>query len=68
MKVLSKKAQIKLQETVQSTLDILGTYLWDFDIKDSGRILDNLSRIIKLTHSSEDYLVWLKEQVDKKIK
>ena len=67
MKILGRMSQDGIQNRVQDILDTLKKYCADLNVDDYGSILSNLSSIVKLTHSREEYLDWLMEQVEKSV-
>lgn len=61
MKHLSLKKQEEIERQVYEVMVILRTNIKDIEVVAKG--YDALSRIVKTTHSQEDYLSWLIEQV-----
>ncbi len=66
MKYLSKKKQTEIRMLVDLVIATLPLHIKDLDVL--GLLYDKLSRIVKASHSSEEYLEWLQEQVDKTVK
>ena len=61
MKHLSLKKQQEIKKLVYEVMEILRTNIKDIEV--IGKGYDALSRIVKTTHSQEDYLSWLIQQV-----
>ena len=61
MKYLSLRKQEEIKELVYKVMVILRTNIKD--IKVVGKGYDALSQIVKATHSQQDYLDWLIQQV-----
>ena len=61
MKHLSLKKQEEIKKLVYEVMTILRTNIKDIEVVGKG--YDALSRIVKATHSQEDYLSWLIQQV-----
>ena len=61
MKHLSSKKQAEIKELVYKVMVILRTNIKDIEIVGKG--YDALSQIVKATHSQQDYLDWLIQQV-----
>ena len=65
MKVLGRKNQDAVQNRAQDILDTLKNYRDKLELDDYGFIQAQVASIVKLTHSSNEYLEWLRIQVDK---
>lgn len=61
MKYLSLKKQEEIKKLVYEVMVILCTNIKDIEIVGKG--YDTLSQIVKATHSQQDYLDWLIQQV-----
>lgn len=61
MKYLSLKKQQEIKKLVYEVMVILRTNIKDIEVVGKG--YDALSRIVKTTHSQQDYLDWLIQQV-----
>lgn len=61
MKHLSLKKQEEIKKLVYEVMVILRTNINDIEVVGKG--YDALSRIVKATHSQQDYLDWLIKQV-----
>lgn len=61
MKHLSLKKQEEIKKLVYEVMVILRTNIKDIEVVGKG--YDALSRIVKATHSQQDYLDWLIQQV-----
>ena len=65
MKYLSSKKQEEIKELVYKVMVILHTNIKDIEVVGKG--YDALSQIVKATHSQQDYLDWLIQQVSDNI-
>ena len=61
MKYLSLRKQEEIKELVYKVMIILRTNIKDIEVVGKG--YDALSHIVKATHSQQDYLDWLIQQV-----
>ena len=61
MKYLSLKKQEEIKELVYKVMVILRTNIKDIEVVGKG--YDALAQIVKATHSQQDYLDWLIQQV-----
>lgn len=61
MKHLSLKKQEEIKKLVYKVMVILRTNIEDIEVVGKG--YDALSQIVKATHSQQDYLDWLIQQV-----
>ena len=61
MKHLSLMKQEEIKELVYKVMVILRTNIKDIEVVGKG--YDALSQIVKATHSQQDYLDWLIQQV-----
>ena len=61
MKYLSLKKQEEIKELVYKVMVILRTNIKDIEVVGKG--YDALSQTVKATHSQQDYLDWLIQQV-----
>ena len=61
MKYLSLKKQAEIKKLVYDVMVILRTNIKDIEVVGKG--YDALSQIVKATHSQQDYLDWLIQQV-----
>ena len=61
MKHLSLKKQALIKKLVYDVMVILRTNIKDIEVVGKG--YDALSQIVKATHSQQDYLDWLIQQV-----
>ena len=61
MKYLSLRKQEEIKELVYKVMVILRTNIKDIEVVGKG--YDALSQIVKATHSQQDYLDWLIQQV-----
>ena len=61
MKYLSLKKQEEIKKLVYEVMVILRTNITDIEVVGKG--YDALSQIVKATHSQQDYLDWLIQQV-----
>ena len=61
MKYLSLRKQEEIKELVYKVMIILRTNIKDIEVVGKG--YDALSQIVKATHSQQDYLDWLIQQV-----
>lgn len=61
MKYLSSKKQEYIKELVYKVMVILRTNIKDIEVVGKG--YNALSQIVKATHSQQDYLDWLIQQV-----
>lgn len=65
MKYLSSKKQEEIKELVYKVMVILRTNIKDIEVVGKG--YNVLSQIVKATHSQQDYLDWLIQQVSNNI-
>ena len=65
MEVLGRISQDAIQNRAQDILDTLRKYCVKLELDDYGFIQAQVAAIVKLTHSREEYLEWLRKQVDK---
>ena len=65
MKYLSLRKQEEIKKLVYKVMVILRTNIKDIEVVGKG--YDALSRIVKATHSQQDYLDWLIQQVADKV-
>lgn len=61
MKYLSKKKQQEVRMLAEKIIFVLPLHIKDIEVV--GSLYDKLSLIVKATHSREEYLEWLMEQV-----
>ena len=61
MKHLSSKKQAEIKKLVYDVMVILRTNIKDIEVVGKG--YNALSQIVKATHSQQDYLDWLIQQV-----
>ena len=61
MKYLSLKKQEEIKKLVYDVIAILRTNIKDIEV--IGKGYNALSQIVKATHSQQDYLDWLIQQV-----